>query len=235
MLYLKLFVSLLLSLLFISWASIALMLNHAERLGLDDLAMTGKRLMQHYQIAEFEIDRAYLLGRKVIAQIDHVIYADTQAVISEVRPLVGGVMMDEVMVLATDDSLILLTAEGDFLARLGAADRVPPEIQNIGLAYGEPVLQTRSGMWRSNFLLDDWEKIDLAGVSWSQTYAMPDSVYEEYRLYFLGQGISLRQLLSDLQRGKLTVWLGVWFADLLWFLMTVLALLSLWRWSLNRP
>lgn len=233
--YLKLVVSLLLSILFIAWASIAWMLNHAERLGLDELSLTGKQLMQHYQIAAFEIDRAYLLGGKVIAQIEHVIYADTQPIVSEVRPLVGGVMMENVIVLATDDSLIVLSADGEFLTRLAAADRVPPEIQNIGLAYGEPVLQTRSGIWRGNVVLDDWEKIDLAGVSWSQTYAIPEHVYEDYRLYFVGEGISLQQLLKDVHRGKLTIWLGVWFADLVWLLMTVLALLAVWRWSLNRP
>lgn len=193
----------LLVILALLWLGSAMLLNHDKSLGLDKLKVNSSWLKRHYQIGELQSDQAFLLEGHVIVAVDQQLYVNAEPLLSLPRPLIGAVALENVLVLATDDALILLNEDGEYVDTLGAAAGIPAQIQNVGVHYNEPVLQTRNGMWRGNFLLDSWELMSLQGVSWSQPESMPTASRKAMEVQLYGDGVSVSQLLQDLHSGRL--------------------------------
>lgn len=208
-----------------------LLLNHSKQLGLEQRYLTSDWLLSHYGVGMKEADVAFLVDDKIISQFDTQLFVDASPVTHLERPLLGAITLDDVIVLATDQALVLLSREGEFLDRLHAEASIPAPIQNIGTYHGEPVLQARSGMWRSNFMLDVWEPLSLQGVSWSRPYPMPDSVASELKTYFHGKGVSVRQVLMDWRNGDLLGPVGLWLNDILIIVLLLSSFVGLRVWS----
>ncbi|MBL1320038.1 MAG: PepSY domain-containing protein [Methylophaga sp.] len=211
-----------------------IMLNHSSDLELDNRYLTWNWLLKHYNIANVEPDAVYLLGHRTISQFGTEIFVDAKPVAHIERALLGGIMLDDLMVLATDDALVLLNHDGEFIERMGATAGVPPNIQNIGLFHGEPIVQTRDGLWRSDFLLDQWERISLQGVGWSVPLNMPESVEAELAIYFHGKGITVERFILDLHNGRIIKVAGTYLLDLIGILLIILSLTGLWIWIRRR-
>ena len=209
-------------------------LNHTTDLKLDKQYVTWDWLLQHYGIANVQPDVVYLLDQNVITQFGSQVFVDAKPVTHSERPLLGGVVLDDLIVLATDDALLLFNPEGEFIERMGAAANVPPMIQNIGLFHGDPVIQTRDGLWRSDFILDQWERVSLQGVGWSLPQSMPESIEAELAEYFHGKGVTVEQLLLDIHNGRILGQFGVWLLDILGILLLVLSFTGLWIWARRR-
>lgn len=208
-----------------------ILLNHTTELKLDQRYLTWNWLLEHYGVANVEADAVFLLDQSVISQFDSQVFIDATPVTHEQRPLLGGVVLDDLMVLATDDALILFSHEGEFIERMSTAAGVPPMIQNIGLFHGDPVIQTRDGMWRSDFLLAQWERVSLDGIGWSVPQPMPDSVEIELAEYFHGKGITVERFILDIHNGHIVDRFGVWILDIFAVLIILISLTGLWMWG----
>lgn len=207
-----------------------ILLNHSNDLKLDKQYLTWPWLLRHYDVNNVQADAVYLLDNTVISQFGSEIFVNEKPITHVQRPLLGGIVLDEVMVLATDDALILLNSDGEFIERMSAAAGVPPTIQNIGLFHGAPVIQTREGMWRSDFMLDKWEAISLQGVSWSVASPMPESMEQRLVKYFHGEGVTVEHVLLDVHNGRILGPVGVWLLDLLGLLLIILSSTGIWMW-----
>ncbi len=206
------------------------MLNHSSDFELDEQSLTWEWLLTHYGINNVSPDAVYLLDTHVISQFEQQVFVDATPVAEIQQTILGGVSLEDLLVLATKDALILLTPEGEFIEKMGASAGVPQDIQNIGWFHGEPVIQTRQGIWRSDFMLDKWEKVSLQGVGWSVPQRMPESVEKELAMYFHGKGISVERFVLDLHNGRLLEKYGIWLLDILAGLLIVLSLTGIWIW-----
>ncbi|MCX4190547.1 peptidase [Methylophaga sp. OBS3] len=206
------------------WLGSAILLNHEKTLGLDKMKVSSTWLKKHYQIGELQSDQAFILEGHVIVAVEQQLYINAKPLMSLPRPLIGAVALEHILALATDDALILISKDGEYIDTLGAAAGIPPEIQNIGVHYNEPVLQTRNGMWRGNFLLDRWELMSLQGVSWSQPETMPAASRKAMEVQLYGDGVSVGQILRDMHNGDLLGYLGPWLLDIWLIVLLVLAL-----------
>lgn len=206
------------------WIGTAVLLNHDKALGLDKLMVNSDWLKRHYQIGELQTDEAFLLEGHVIVAVEQQLYVNAEPLLSLPRPLIGAVALEHVLVLATDDALILLSKDGEYIDTLGAAAGIPPQIQNIGVHYNEPVLQTRNGMWRGNFLLDRWELMSLQGVSWSAPERMPTASLKAMEVQLYGNGVSVSQVLRDVHNGRLPGGIGRWIIDIWLLVLLTLAI-----------
>ncbi|NQY27115.1 MAG: PepSY domain-containing protein [Piscirickettsiaceae bacterium] len=210
------------------------MLNHTSDFELDEQYLTWDWLLSHYGINTVSPDAVYLLDTYVISQFGQQVFVNATPVVDVQQAVLGGVSLEYLLVLATADALILLTPEGEFIEKMGASAGVPQDIQNIGWYHGAPVIQTRDGIWRSDFMLDQWEKISLQGVGWSVPQPMPESVEKELATYFHGKGISIERFVLDLHNGRLLERYGIWLLDILAGLLIVLSLTGIWMWLRRR-
>lgn len=208
-----------------------LLLNHSKQLELGQRYLTWEWLMTHYGMGLKEADAAFLVDDKIISQFDTQLFVDASPVTHLERSLLGAIALEDVIVLATDQALILLNREGEYLDTLHAQAGIPAPIQNIGTYHGEPVIQARNGMWRSNFLLDVWEPLSLQGVSWSRPYPIPDSVASELKTYFHGKGITVKQVLTDFRNGHWLAPVGIWLNDVLMLFMLLLIFSGVRFWN----
>ncbi len=213
------------------FSATGVILNHSAQFKLDQRYISSDWLMSHYGIGDAEADISFLVNNKIISQFDSQLFIDAEPITHVDRPLIGAIVLEDLLVLATDQALVLLTHEGEFVERMGAEAGVPAPIQNIGTYHGEPVLQARSGMWRSNFMLDVWEPMSLQGVSWSKSHPMPESVAEDLKTFFYGKGVTVEQLLIDIHNGRILGTVGVWLIDILGILLVVLSFTGLWMWG----
>lgn len=220
-----------LALLLLSHVLTGIAANHASLFKLEQRYISWSWLMSHYGIGEAEPDAVFLVDNKILSQFDSQLFVDDKPVTHIHRPLVGGIKLEDLMVLATDNALILLTRDGEFVERMGAEAGVPAPIQNIGVYHGEPVVQARNGMWRSNFMLDKWEPISLQGVSWSKPHPLPDTIATDLKQFFYGQGVSVEQLLIDIHNGRILGGFGIWLIDILGILLIILSFTELWMWG----
>ncbi len=186
------------SLLMLIWLTCTLLLNHAQDLKLDQYKLTNSWLLERYQRTDVPVEQGWRLTGQLFMQIDSQLYVNAEPKLLLNRPLLGGIVLEDLIVLATDDNLVLFDTEGEYIGTLGAAELIPAEIQNIGLHHGLPVLQTRSGMWQGNSILDDWQLISLHGVSWSESISIPESTKNELRLQLEAHNIKLTTLLEDI-------------------------------------
>ncbi|PCJ31421.1 MAG: peptidase [Gammaproteobacteria bacterium] len=204
------------------------LLNHSEQLELDKHYLTEPWLLSHYGMGEVEADAVYLLDNYVISQFDSQLFIDASPAINSPKALRGGIIIDDLMVIATVDELLLFSREGEFIERMTTEAGIPPQIQNIGLFHGDPVIQTHQGMWRSDFMLDQWESISLQGIGWSEPMSMPASVEKELATYFYGKGISVERLLIDVNNGQFMGSYGRWIVDIVSLLFLFILLTVLW-------
>jgi len=221
--------------LFVIMLSITgILLNHTEEFELDQRHLNWPWLLEHYGVAEVEADSVFLLEDKVISQFGDQVFVDAQPVATSLKPILGGIYLEEITVIASHDELILLSHEGEFIEQMGGAMGIPSQIQNIGLFHGLPVLQTRSGMWRGDELLEQWQAISLQGVSWSEPTSMPTVVSQDLARYFYGKGVSVERFVLDLHNGYIIGKLGVWLLDFVAAILILLSLSGLWMWIRKR-
>jgi len=216
------FVDILAALLLVIIVIAVILLNHAEELKLDQRLINSEWLMQLYLRDDLQADASFLLNNTVISQFNNELFFNDQLLTNSSAKVLGGVALDDVLVLAAKNQLILISPSGDYLETLSADDGIPAQIQNIGEFHGEPVLQTRQGMFRSNYLLDQWEPVSLQGVSWSEYYPLPAKLKFELKKYFFDKGISIEQLIRDCITGQLFRSMASWFWDfILLFMLAV--------------
>lgn len=212
------------------FALTGVILNHSAQFKLDQRYINADWLMALYGIGNVEADISFLVDNKTISQFDTQLFIDARPVTHLDNPLVGVIVLEHLLVLATEKTLILLTPEGELVERMGEEAGVPVPIQNIGTYKDEPVIQSLSGIWSSNSMLNRWEPFSSQNISWSQPYQLPDNVAEELKTFFYGKGITVEQLMIDIHNGRILGSLGVWLIDFLGIMLLILSFTGLWMW-----
>ncbi len=207
-----------------------LLLNHSADLKLDKKYLTWSWLLDHYGISTKRPDVVYLLDRKVVSQFGKQIFIGATPIIRSEQKIIGGVTLNDITVVATRNALLLFDVDGRFIERIDSyAGGLPFDIQNIGLFHGQPVVQTRDGLWRGDFILENWENLSLQGVTWSKQQRMPESIRIRINSHFYDQGITYEEFLHDVHNGFILQRYGTWLVNIWWLLILGFSAIYSWR------
>lgn len=207
-----------------------LLLNHTEQLQLDKCFIKSSWLLKHYQIDYAEADHVFTARDIVISQFGELIFIDTEPVATLYQPLRGVVSIDEMLLLATEQGITLLTLSGELIESMGAELGIPETIQSIGLSQGQVIVKTAKGVWQSNSALQDWQIIISNDIKWSAEAVMPQAIQLKLADYFQGKGISLEKIILDIHNGHIIKNLGVWLSDIAAILIIFLSITGLVLW-----
>ena len=117
-------------------------LNHGHEWRLDQRFVSWGWLLDAYGIHAPEYADSYGAGDHRAALLGQHLYLDERLVATDAAALSGMVVLEMMIVLATESDALLLTPEGELIERLNLVGTLPGPIQRLGLADGLPIIQS---------------------------------------------------------------------------------------------
>lgn len=217
-------------------SSTGLLLNHSDDLGLEQRFVSYPLLLGWYGIEAPDKSVSFAAGGQILTQMGRRLYCADSPLAGEYATLLGAVVSGDMIVLAADNSLLLLTKECDLIERIDAVDGVPPGIAAIGFdAHGHPAVKAAKGIFQPDrdWLL--WTPNEATqNITWASSRQTPADLLERIQRQYLGNGLSVERVLLDLHSGRIFTTGGRWVADGIAILLIVLALTGVWTWLKRR-
>ncbi len=235
------------ALLILLLASTGIALNHSDSLSLDQTHMQSDLLLDWYGIQAPDNITAYSGGSHWVSQLGRRVYFDEHELSSDNGRLLGAVALNDMQVVALENELILLTANGEIIERLHSFEGMPVGnnkgikndaqhgIQKIGTYNGAVVLQTAKGIYRSDQAILNWNQHDdTTSTRWAQSTSLPIKQYQAIAAKYRGKGLTLERVLLDLHSGRIFGQWGVWLMDAAAMMLIMLSLSGSWVWWRRR-
>jgi hypothetical protein len=145
--------------------------------------------------------------------------------------LSGVVSYQQMLVAACGDGLLLLTAEGDVVERIGQTFGLSLPVLAMAVHSRSLLLQSPDEVFVANLDSLEWKAIDVpAGVEWVASEDAPLAMVKRLKRQFVGTELRWERVILDIHSGRIATRLGVWVMDLAAVLMSFLALSGLWVW-----
>lgn len=223
------YVGILVALFVIELAVTGILLNHTEELQLDEKKIKTTWLMEVYGIKSAEISSSYKVDGKLIYQRGSQLYLEKKALECD-APLVGAVLHQQLIVLANQKGVCLILPDGTAVDDIHIDPQA--QIQKIGKqAEDNVVLDTSMGWYGLNEDLTILSPIEKQGdVDWSAPATIDRTQLNALEANESGAGLTLERVILDLHSGRIVGIGGVYFMDIVAFLMILLSItgLSIW-------
>ena len=212
-----------------------LFLNHTDQLNLDQRFIQNENLLNWYHIAPPQSPASFALGENRVTRIGNRLYFNDRELEQESEVLWGIAEQQGMIVLALEDKLLLLTADGEQIEKLSGYDGVPAGMTAIGMTeYGELVIRAAHGDYLADLNALAWEDYEEIAAEWSVASGIPVALENDLLGLYRGKGLSWERLLLDMHSGRLLGDVGVYLIDLAALLFIFLALSGSWMWLRKR-
>lgn len=214
-----------------------LMLNHTDGFRLDERYVAAGWLLDWYGIEAPDDTDSYALSTGVVTRLGDRLYLDTRMVEQNVAVLDGAVSGQELIIIAVDGELLLLTAAGERVERLGREDGLPQGVTGLGLDPSDRVVVRASDdVYRADPALLSWDRVAVepGPVRWARPAARDEALLATLQADYLGSILSLERVLLDLHSGRILGPFGPWLMDAAAVLLLVLAVTGVWLWSVRK-
>lgn len=181
-------------------------LNHSSDWKLDRRYVRWDWAVAALGIRVPELTASYVDRGHQVTQLGERAYVDTRELPYEVDSLVGIVVLEPLVVVATTDTIYLLTVDGEFVQRIDLSAELPVLVERIGRVDRRPVLQSGP----DHFIGDadvtafvPWIEADTAIVDWSiRSDPAPDEIEALEDLY-RGRSLTVERLLIEIHSGRI--------------------------------
>lgn len=210
------------------------LINHAERLGLDERHTTNAWLLDWYGLDPGTAALSYRAGTLWLSWLDGGVYLDGELVAEEADPPEGVVELGGVFALGTAEELLLFTTEGKLVERINAA--ALPSAPILALGRGPDaslVLQTPEGRFRSDEGLLGWKATDLE-PAWSRVEEAPEGIQQKVLRAYRGKGLPWSRVLLDLHSGRILGSWGPYLMDAAALCLLLIVGTGIYNWLRNR-
>ncbi len=222
------------ALLVILLAITGLMLNHTSELALDKSYVTSPALLHHYGIDPPRASSSFAAGPHWISQWDKQLYLDTAPLGKFSEALTGAVLLQDMLVISLNNSLLIYTRDGELIEKMGAAQGIPTGILAIGTsAENRLLLKSANGMHVADEALLDWQSVAAAAANWSQPSPLPATLNDDLARLARNGRLSVERVVLDLHSGRILGNAGVWIMDTAAILLLFLALSGSWLWLMR--
>lgn len=213
-----------------------LVLNHTERLRLDEIHLSGDWLLALYGIEPAGDVVSYRAGNSWVSSLDGRLFLDAEPLEWRADRLQGAVVVGPVIAVALDAEVALLTRDGRLVERLGATAGVPATVTRIGATPdGRLVLRDESGHHVSDEAMTRFAAGGPnAPVVWSEPAPLPEELRRQVEKAWRGEGLSLERVMLDLHSGRVLGVLGVLLVDAMALIFLFLAGSGIWLWWQRR-
>lgn len=206
-------------------------LNHSQQLQLNKNYIQTQWLLDLYQINPASEPVSFEADGIRVSQLGERIYFDRREIAKDVQQLIGLVIANEVVTVAFDGQLIVLSKGGETIEHLTGVEGVPAGMKEIGSDdQGDIVIKAAHGYYHVNLDALEWKEYDYLDASWLLASAIPDALNEDLLQQYRGSGLTIERVLLDLHSGRIVGPWGVYFVDLIALLLLVLSCTGVWMW-----
>ena len=207
-----------------------ILLNHTEDLKLDESYVESSLLLGWYGLEPEGEAVSYDVGEHVITVLDKLVFFNSYPVTNTEQNFHGAVKAEQLIVLAFDTELLLLTHDGELVERMptghGFAD-----IQRIGIKYKRPVIETTDPLY---YMADehmlDWDVVINEDISWAHRTTLSSTKMAVLLESFRGRGLTMERVLLDLHSGRIFGRYGIYVMDAAALALLWLSCSGLWVW-----
>ncbi len=190
-----------------------IVLNHTEELQLDENYVDSSLLLGWYGIEPEGEVVSYKTGKHTISILDGHVFFNSYPIATTTQSFHGAVWSEQLIVLAFDTELILLTHDGEIVERMPTGQSFT-NIQRIGIKYKRPVIETSDPLY---YMADehilDWDVIINEDIVWAKRIKLSDNKISVLMDSFRGRGLTLERVLLDLHSGRIFGEYGVYLMD----------------------
>jgi hypothetical protein len=231
-------IGLLALLLIIILAITGIMLNHTERLKLDEIFVNSSWLLKWYGVEPENGPVSYLIEKgedtHIISSLGNQLFFDNIAITTLNQVMHGAIATEQFIVVALSSEIILLSFEGELIERL-STDISFSDIQRLGMKYKRPVIETSEPLY---YIADehilDWDVIINEDIKWTQQYTLNETEYQQLLVDYRGNGLKLERVVLDLHSGRIFGRYGIYLMDAAAIALLWLSLSGLWVWHSRR-
>ena len=223
------------SIVFILLLSITgIALNHANGLSLGRHYIRAPWLLEWYGVTVPAPQASFTAAAHRISLIGERLYYDNNELTDGVFLLAGAVSTPSFVAIATSTDVFLVTPGGTLVERVDTQTFLPGEITAIGVAGAALVLRSGETLYETDenmLTVSPCLELDVAGVQWSISSAIPEDHLVILQELYRGRGLSLEQLILDLHSGKILGRVGPVLMDAAGLLFIALSVVGLIIWA----
>ena len=209
-------------------------LNHTEDLGLDEKYTASPIILSLYNISIPSQEESFLVYNIFISRFGDQVFMNNQPIIKNESPIMGAAFSNQILTIAFQNEMVLLTQEGELIERITSAAELPKNIQKLGVSEDILYLKTPDQLWQSSDQAQAWELSDSDFNDWSNEVVMSDQQTKQIEMYFSGKGVSLEQFFLDLHNGNIIKGFGKWLLDIIAIFLLLLSISGIWIWLKKR-
>jgi len=208
-------------------ASTGLLLNHTSDFEFDKQHVQSGWILDWYGIKAPEQILSFAAGHHYITLMGEDLYLDQYEIRGNSRQLVGASISNDMLVIAVNDSILLLTPDGEQIDYLSGKDGVPSGIQQLGMdATGSIVVRTDYERYRPEADFLRWRRINNKEptIRWESPSQISPAFKTALQHHFRGEVLPVERVLLDMHSGRIFGRFGVWVFDAIAILLMLLAL-----------
>ena len=209
-----------------------LLLNHSERLGLNEINIRVPYILKKYNMLSSDsIESAVIQDGNTISTLDGDLYYNSNY-ISESGRLIGYFSADSFLVVATTRGLVIISNEGELVEQLDFARLPFKDLKLVGIDdQGRAVLVSDNGNWSPD---EDWLEFQPSSDEF-KVQSLVKTELDRDRIvailnHYQGKGPSLYRVLLDVHSGRMFGWKGRTMMDLTAIAMLLLVISGVSGW-----
>ena len=207
-------------------------LNHSIGLRLDKTFITWPWLLNQYNLSVPEPENIFTIGKNNFSTIDGEVFFNDKPIFLAEEDLLGASQNQDTFILASSSIITVISKEGYIINKENV---LPFTVKNIGINGDEVVINdSEDKIWSSESINGVWELTENRAVQWSMEGSITPINHEKIRKYFVGDGVSLEQVILDFHSGAIFQKAGKLFFDIISILLIILSFTGIWLWTIKR-
>lgn len=216
-------------------AASGLVLNHTDALRLAEMHVRAPFLLERYNLAPASDPKSFPVNSHAVTEFAERLFWDDTEITQISGSLAGAVRTGRLVVVVLDEELLLLTAHGEMIERVGDAAGVPQDMRRAGVdGEGHVVVAGSRGIERIDLDTLRWEPAPNADIDWAQPQPLSESRRDRLLARYRSTALSLEKVILDVHSGRILGAWGPWLMDAAAVLFLVLAVTGIWLWSRSR-
>ena len=201
-------------------------LNHSIGLRLDKTFVTWPWLLNQYNLSVPEPANIFTIGKNNFSTIDGEVFFNDKPIFLAEEELLGASQNRDTFILASSSTISVISNNGFIINKENV---LPFTIKNIGI-YGDEIVinDSEDNIWSSESINGVWKLTENIAVEWSKEGSITPTNHEKIRKYYVGDGVSLEQIILDFHSGAIFQKAGKIFFDVVSIMLIILSFTGIW-------